>query len=110
MTTINWIKNQEPRQARLSIDNVSSCLCTIYNNGKAKVMIIDSVLTREECRGKGYGTKLMNEALKLAREENIDSVELNVNKDNMVAKKLYEKLGFEKTNKDYYRIILNRFK
>ena len=102
---IEWLGN--PRQARLSIGGICSCLCTIYNNGKAKVMIIDSVLTKEEHRGRGYGTMLLNEALKLAKEENIDSVELIVNQDNAAAKKLYEKIGFKKINKDYYRIILN---
>lgn len=98
------------QQIKLSIDNISSCLCTFYNNGKAEIMVIDDVQTKEEFRGKGYGTKLINKALNLARELNIDSVELQVNKDNKIAKRLYENTGFEKIKKDYYRLILNHFK
>jgi len=73
-------------------------------------MIIDSVLTNEEYRRQGYGTKLMAEAIKLAKKMKVDSVELNVNKNNVAAKKLYEKIGFEKTKKDYYRLILNKWR
>lgn len=98
------------QQIKLSVDNIASCLCTFYNNGKAEVMLIDSFLVKEEFRGKGYGTKLINKAIKLAQKQKIDSIELIVNKDNRVAKKLYEKAGFKKTNKDYYRLILNKFK
>lgn len=83
-----------------------SCICTFYNNGKANVMIIDSVEVDKDHRGQGIGTQIIEAALKLAKERRVDSVELNVNKDNIPAKKLYEKMGFEKTNKDYYRIIL----
>ena len=46
--------------------------------------------------------------MSLAKQLKVDSVELVVNKDNKIAKRLYEKAGFEKTNKDYYRFILNK--
>lgn len=72
-------------------------------------MLIDGVQTKEEFRGKGYGTKLMNKAISLARKLKVDSVELVVNKDNKAAKKLYEQTGFKKTEKDYYRLILNKW-
>ena len=97
------------RQITVSIENIASCLCTFYNNGKANVMLIDSFQVKEEFRKKGYGTKLINKVLKLASELKVDSIELVVNKDNEVAKNLYEKVGFEKTNKDYYRLILRKF-
>ena len=95
------------RQIKLSVGKISSCLCTFYNNGKANVMLIDSVQTKEEFREKGYGTKLIKKAIKLAKERKVDSIELVVNKNNKIAKKLYEQAGFKKTKKDYYRIILN---
>ena len=83
-----------------------SCLCTFYNNGKANVMIIDSVEVDKTHRRRGIGTQIIEAALKLARKRGVDSIELNVNKDNIPAKALYKKMGFEKTNKDYYRLIL----
>jgi GNAT superfamily N-acetyltransferase len=98
------------RQIKLSIENISSCLCTFYNNGKADVMLIDNVQTKERFRKMGYGTRIMEKAINLARKLGVDSVELNVNKDNKVAIGLYEKNGFEVTDKCYYRLILNRWK
>jgi len=94
------------KQIRLESD-FASCLCTFYHNGKANVMIIDDVLVDEDKRSKGYGRELIRKALKLAVEEKVDSVELVVNRDNEPAKKLYEGQGFAKTEKDYYRKILN---
>ena len=84
-----------------------SCLCTFYHNGRANVMIIDSVEVDKNHRRKGVGTLLMQKVAELAKKHQVDSVELNVNKDNIPAKKLYEKMGFKKTNKNHYRIILN---
>lgn len=97
------------RQVKLSVENISSCLCTFYNNGKANVMLIDNVQTKEEFKGRGYGIKLIEKAIDLAKKQNVDSVELNVNRDNLAAINLYKKSGFEKTNKDYYRLILNKW-
>lgn len=96
------------RQIKLSVENIASCLCTFYNNGKADVMIIDSFLVKKEFRGKGYGTKLIKKAINLAKKLKVDSIELVANKDNKTVKRLYEKVGFEKTNKDYCRLILNK--
>lgn len=104
---IKWLKN--PKQAKVSVGNFSLCLCTFYNNGKANIMMIDSVQTKEEFRKKGHGTKLIKKAIKLAKEQKVDSIELVVNKNNKIAKKLYEQAGFEKTDKDYYRLILNKW-
>lgn len=97
------------RQITLSVENFASCLCTFYNNGKANVMLIDNIQTKEEFRGKGYGTQLINKAINLAKKLKVDSIELVVNKDNKVAKKLYGKAGFTKAHKDYYRLILRKF-
>ena len=97
------------QQIKLNVDGKASCLCTLYNNGKADIMVIDDVQTKEEFRGRGYGTKLIAKAINLAKELNIDSVELQVNRTNPIAMKLYENAGFEKTDKEYYRLILNRW-
>lgn len=95
------------RQTKIEIPH-GSCLCTFYNNGKANVMIIDSVEVKEAYRGRGIGTQIMDRAIELAKKHNVDSVELIVNRDNIPAKNLYKKVGFKKTNKDYYRLILNK--
>jgi GNAT superfamily N-acetyltransferase len=92
----------------LEINNteVAECICTFYHNGKANVMLIDSFEVRKHWRNRGYGSMLIKMAVDLAREKKVDSVELTVNKDNLIAKHLYEKFLFNKTKKDYYRLIL----
>lgn len=102
--------NVEVSQVKIKVVSVGSCICTFYNNGAANVMIIDMVMVKKEHRGKGIGTALMKKALAMARKRNVDSIELVVNRDNSIAKRLYEKVGFKKTNKDYYRLILNTLK
>lgn len=96
-------------QKTVKIGTLGSCLCTFYNNGKANVMIIDSVDVKMTHRRLGIGTQIIKRAIELAKKYNVDSIELNVNKSNIPAKKLYEKQGFKKTNKDYYRLILNKW-
>jgi len=90
-------------------DNKSSCLLTIYFNGKANVAIVDSVETKIGFRNQGFATKLMERILRIAEYHNVDSVELVVNHDNEAAIRLYEKVGFEPTSKIYYRKILNKW-
>jgi len=98
------------KQIRLDVDNVSSCLCTFYNNGKANILIIDSVWTDENHRGQGYGKRLMEKVKDLAKAENVDSIELVVNQDNQSAISLYEGMGMDRTKKYHYRLILNPWK
>jgi len=104
--TIKWHKN--PKQATISIGDICSCICTIFNNGKAKVMMLDSVFVGEPYRGQGYGQKLMTAVIDFAKTQDIDSLELQVNQDNSAAISLYEKSRFQKTDKYYYRLILNK--
>lgn len=88
---------------------IASCLCTLYFNGRANIMMVDVVWVDEENRGKGYGTLLMDKVIKHAKDKLVDSVELVVDRNNKVAKNLYRKVGFESTDKEYYRLILRRF-
>ena len=58
-------------------------------------------------RGKGYGKKIMNYLLKYAKHNNIERIYLTVDKNNIIAKKLYEKNGFivEKVNKSFFKMV-----
>lgn len=97
-------------QIKIKVGISGSCIGTLYNNGAANVMIIDSVMVKKKSRGKGIGTAVMEKALSIARKRNVDSIELVVNRDNQIAKRLYKKVGFKKTDKEYYRLILNKKK
>ena len=92
------------------MEKIGSCILTFYNNGRANVMLIDNLLVDEDHRRLGLGTKMLKEAISVAKKRKVDSIEMVVNKDNKAAKKLYEKVGFKKTNKDYYRLILRKFR
>ena len=46
--------------------------------------------------GKGFGKKMMQEIIDLAKEMGIQRLELSVGSENLQAQRLYEKLGFEK--------------
>jgi len=48
----------------------------------------------EGYRGKGYGTRLMDEAMKAAKNYGMERVELEVYASNIPAIRLYEKKGF----------------
>lgn len=89
---------------------IGSCILTFYHNGQAMVMIVDNVKVDKNRRRHGIGTTLMKEAIKIAKKRKVDSIELVVNSDNTVAKKLYKKVGFKKTDKEYFRMILNKKK
>ena len=49
-------------------------------------------------RGRGIGRALMDEVLRIARDEDAGHIELNTSHDDVAARALYEKLGF--TNRE----------
>ena len=60
-------------------------------------------------RAMGYGRLLCSELLKIAGQKGYDKISLNVYRDNTIALKLYENLGFreiaEKSSKEYCHMI-----
>jgi len=65
---------------------------------------ITNVAVIEEVRGKGIGETLMREAMRIAREHDIEMMSLEVRVSNLVAQNLYRKLGFQDggIRKGYY--------
>ncbi len=65
--------------------------------------IID-IIVSENYRGKGIGSKLMEELIARAKNENIKNITLEVKNQNCPAIFLYEKYGFKKMaiRKNYY--------
>lgn len=55
---------------------------------------------KEDCRNHGIGTEMIKSAFKLSQENGNRFVKLNVDYDNLNAKKLYEKLGFVEIEKN----------
>ncbi len=61
---------------------------------KEKTLKLHKIYFLPETQGKGFGKMMIQEIVKLAKEVNCNSIELNVNRNNK-AKNFYEKLGFE---------------
>jgi len=53
------------------------------------------IFVREDCQGRGVGSKLMESLIKLARRENVKKIYLRVLTDNVKAIHLYKKYGFK---------------
>lgn len=61
---------------------------------KRNVLFIDAMAVDEVYRGKGIGHQLFDEVKKIAKEKNMDGIELQVNARNTQAKAMYESYGF----------------
>ena len=67
-------------------------------------MEIDNILVYELFRNKKIGTKLIEYIIKIAKENNLINITLEVRKSNDIAVHLYKKMGFKETavRKYYY--------
>ncbi|UCH86295.1 MAG: GNAT family N-acetyltransferase [Dehalococcoidia bacterium] len=67
---------------------------------------LDDLFVLEHYRGQGIGTKLMREALNHARRSGCIRVELGTRRDNIRARRLYERLGFREVDGVRYWLML----
>ncbi len=82
------------------IDNKVVGYAGLYPSGD-----ITNVAVIPNEQGKGYGTELVKELIKVAKINDIEKLFLEVRVSNIKAIKLYEKCGFEKISvrKKYYK-------
>ncbi len=64
------------------------------NNSTDKICSIDLLGIDKNKQKRGYGLLLIEYVLKKLRELNVSEVSLIVNKDNLKAQRLYERIGF----------------
>jgi GNAT superfamily N-acetyltransferase len=67
------------------------------NDRKTRSGFITNVSVLREFTRRGIGARLVTEALEHARAEGFETVSLEVSDNNSVAIRLYEKLGFART-------------
>jgi ribosomal protein S18 acetylase RimI-like enzyme len=65
---------------------------------------IFDIIVKENKRGNGYGEEIVKSILSKAKTEGAKMAYLQVVNKNIIAKKLYEKLGFKEKYKYWYRI------
>ena len=62
---------------------------------------IESVRIKKEYRDKGYGSKLINKGIEIAKINNCGLIQLTSNKKRQKAINFYKKLGFLSTHKSF---------
>ena len=69
------------------------------------VMHITNIVVKKDERGKGIGKKLLEQLIKYSIKQDIKSITLEVNEENIIAQNLYKQYGFEKVGlrKKYYK-------
>ena len=55
---------------------------------------LNKVVTHRDYRGRGIASALINDSIRILKEKGIVTIFLEVREDNVVAQKLYEKIGF----------------
>jgi ribosomal protein S18 acetylase RimI-like enzyme len=70
-----------------------------------RALFVHQISIANEQKRKGYGTALMNYIYDLAREQSIETVELDYWANNEIAKKFYSKQGFTGYREFVYRSV-----
>lgn len=78
----------------------------IYRIPFAKKGIIEDVVVDEKWRRKGIGERLIAYAVKQARKEGVQYIDLTSNPTRDNGNKLYQRIGFKKRNTNVYRMKL----
>ena len=71
-----------------------------------KIYILYDLYVDASSRNSGVGENLMNRATKWAKANGAARLDLLTAHDNLVGQGLYEKLGYKKTNEDFYAYSL----
>jgi len=93
------LKNKKAFSSICKIDNEIVGIATvIYYKEENKYFLIN-VNTRKDCQNKKIGTNVVKNGIKHFFDNNIENeLYLWVNKDNNIAKKLYNNIGFKQTS------------
>lgn len=85
---------------------IGALTLNIFTIPTSKKAYIEDVVVDNSAQGKGVGKALLDAAICYAREEKVVQVELTSNPSRVAANKLYQKLGFEKRETNYYKLQL----
>ncbi len=67
---------------------------------------LDDVSVKEERRGKGIGTALLEQLKEQLRKESVTRIDVGVHLENSDARKFYEKLGFVPLNEERLALVI----
>ena len=80
----------------LDNENIVGYLAYKIKKHHTKKLDVDQIIILEQYRGKGLGKKLMEEAKKIAKENECDRIELNCWLFNENAINMYEHIGYDR--------------
>ncbi|OCX66981.1 hypothetical protein BFP70_03385 [Thioclava sp. SK-1] len=75
------------------------CLSVLSRDTERRAMIADGISVRPEARGQGVGAALINALCGEAQRRGYDQLRLDVVGENLRAKSLYQRMGFEVVNR-----------
>ncbi len=79
----------------------------IYHSISSKRGRIDHMVIDEQYRGQGLGEKLMQKLIDIAKEHKVTRIELTSRPSREAANKLYQKMGFEIHETNFYQLKLS---
>jgi ribosomal protein S18 acetylase RimI-like enzyme len=85
------------------VEKLNFKIVSVYKIEKGFVGLFD-IIVNEGFRGKGYGKEIVGAILAKAKEIGAKKAYLSVVNNNIIAKNLYEKIGFQEIYKYWYRI------
>jgi ribosomal protein S18 acetylase RimI-like enzyme len=92
--------------ARVTNQTVGTLTLTILITPTGTTGWISDVVVDGGIRGKGIGEKLVREAISLAADKGAKYVDLSSRPAREAANRLYQRIGFEKRETNYYRYLL----
>ncbi len=87
---------------------VNMAVINIVESFTRKSLVIEDFIVDKEWRGIGWGTKLLDKIIELARKINADCIEVATKSDNEAANKLYQRAGFKDRNNTSYRLWIKQ--
>lgn len=77
-------------------------LSAFSRKAKQAELLMDGIAVTPSGRGKGIGSRLLDEIKQYAKDNQFDRVRLDVIDTNPKAKQLYQRMGFEVTKTDHF--------
>lgn len=107
LNTIVKDKESELIIARDDNNNIVGSLCLIiYTIPSTKKAFIEDVVVSEQARGLGLGKALVLKAIEVAKDREVQYIDLSSNAKRVAANALYRKMGFQIRDTNYYRLGL----
>lgn len=91
----------------LENDGYKKGVVAYYLNENNKLIFISIIAVSKSYRGQGLGKQLMANVVKLISDK-FNVISLEVSKDNISAKRLYESFGFEIVEDRGSKVLMNR--